>query len=160
MLELIRALAVTHQKGIIHRDLKPENLLVTADGVLKILDFGIAKVNPLFSGEQGDDTADTQAGTVLGTIGYLAPEQAMGDPVDERADLFAVGVILYELVTGNRAFQKATPIATLCAIAKQKPPPTGRPRLDAVLNRCLEKAPGDRVVSATELEHLLLGLLE
>jgi serine/threonine protein kinase len=158
-IELCRALSVAHDKGIVHRDLKPENLFLTADGALKILDFGMAKLTaPLFGGR--GVTAATQAGVLLGTVGYLAPEQARGEAVDARADLFAVGAILYELLTGRRAFDKPTAVETLHAILVQDPPPLERAPLDAIVRRCLAKSPDDRIASARDLELALAALAD
>ena len=154
-LELVRALGVAHEKGIVHRDLKPENLFLTTDGALKILDFGIAKITtPLFGARATG--ADTQTGVLLGTVGYLSPEQARGEAVDGRSDLFAVGAILYELVTGERAFNKATAVETLHAILTYDPPPVGRPAIDRILRACLMKEPEHRVRNAAELKQLLV----
>jgi diguanylate cyclase (GGDEF)-like protein len=155
-LELVRGLVVAHDKGIVHRDLKPENLFLTTTGALKILDFGMAKLTaPIFG--RREPTA-TQAGMLLGTVGYLAPEQARGENVDGRADLFAVGAILYELVSGRRAFAKASAVETLHAVLVEDPPPLGSPRLDALIARCLAKKPEARVANARELEAALAEL--
>jgi serine/threonine protein kinase len=155
-LQMARALAAAHEKGIIHRDLKPENLFLVAGGGLKIVDFGLAKVVPR---EVQQHTLLTEAGVLLGTMGYLAPEQANGEAVDARTDLFSVGAILYELVTGRRAFFGESAIETLHAIVASDPPPTGHPEIDAVLARCLEKRPDARIGSARELERELESVL-
>ena len=105
--QFLSGLAAAHARGIVHRDLKPENLFVTREGAVKILDFGLAKATPLV-GDAADTTANaTAVGLVLGTVGYMAPEQARGQSADTRADIFAAGAILYELVSGRRAFQGA-----------------------------------------------------
>jgi len=156
MITFVRALGAAHEKGIVHRDLKPENLFLTNDGTLKILDFGVAKFTVPHLGSS--DAHATQVGTLLGTVGYLSPEQACGEAVDARADLFAAGIIFYELIAGRGAFDRPTPIEMLHAILKDDPAPLGRPSIDAVLSRCLAKAPEQRVGSARELEALLLGL--
>ena len=155
-LELVRGLVVAHDKGIVHRDLKPENLFVTTAGALKILDFGMVKLTaPLFGRREPTATA---AGMLLGTVGYLAPEQARGESVDARADLFAVGAILYELVSGRRAFAKSSAVETLHAVLVEDPPPIGLPRLDALLARCLAKNPDGRFATARDLEAAILAL--
>jgi diguanylate cyclase (GGDEF)-like protein len=154
-LEMVRALAAAHEKGIIHRDLKPENLFLLAGGGLRILDFGLAKVISVAE-HHGTLPLPTGAGVLLGTPGYLSPEQAKGQPIDARADLFSAGAILYELVTGRRAFWRSSAIETLHAVVAEEPPVTGRAEIDAVLRRCLEKEPAARVGSARELEEELL----
>jgi diguanylate cyclase (GGDEF)-like protein len=147
--QLLGALAVAHDKGIVHRDLKPENLFVTREGNIKVLDFGLAKLlGPLVK----DGAALTEAGVVLGTVGYLAPEQARGLPVDARGDLFAVGAILYEIVSGRPAFEGPSPVETLHAIINDEPAEVAPPRLDALLRAALAKDPQKRVASARDLE--------
>jgi eukaryotic-like serine/threonine-protein kinase len=112
--QIARGLAAAHEKGIVHRDLKPENLFVTNDGRLKILDFGLAKLNPPVDSSNAGATLTqaTEAGTVMGTAGYMSPEQVRGKTVDHRADIFAFGAILYELLTGKQTFRKATSAET------------------------------------------------
>src|SRR5688572_23292788 len=126
-LHIAHGLAAAHEKGITHRDLKPENVFVTRDGRVKILDFGLAKLtrdNRALEPESAMVTtlAPTQPGVVLGTVGYMAPEQVRGVPVDHRADLFALGTILYELLSGRRAFYRDTAAETMAAILKEDPP--------------------------------------
>ncbi|HEX2572624.1 MAG TPA: protein kinase [Polyangia bacterium] len=157
-LDLARGLAAAHAQGVVHRDLKPENLLVTRDGTLKILDFGLAKLR----GELGADLDSTASGTVQGTAGYMAPEQARGQPADARSDVFAVGAILYELATGRRAFDGASYAERLSAVLRDTPPldAAALGPLAPVLERCLDKEPARRFQSAQDLAWVLEGLLE
>jgi eukaryotic-like serine/threonine-protein kinase len=151
LLQLTRGLAAAHGKGVVHRDLKPQNLVLTEDGTLKILDFGLAKI----SGDR--DVDGTEPGTLLGTAGYLAPEQARGEAADARSDLFAVGAIAYELLTGRRAFAGATFAERLSAVLRDTPPPIDDP-VGPIVARCLEKDPKKRMQSAQDLGWLLEGL--
>jgi serine/threonine protein kinase len=155
--QISRGLAAAHDKGIVHRDLKPENLFVSPDGHVKILDFGLAKAFVDARGSDVDTTMGTDPGTVVGTVGYMAPEQIRGQAVDGRTDLFALGAVLYEMLAGRRAFARDTPAETMTAILKDDPPelsasradlPTG---LDAVVRHCLEKNQNDRFQSARDL---------
>jgi TolB-like protein/tetratricopeptide (TPR) repeat protein len=160
-------LAAAHGQSIVHRDLKPDNLFLTADGRVKILDFGLAT-----SGLVAASSADTQMspgavtvpGAVLGTVGYMAPEQVHGAAVDARADLFALGCVLYEMVTGRRAFARATPTETLVAILSAPVPEVSASGVDApaelgrVISRCLEKQPDARFQSASDLAYALRTL--
>ena len=125
--QIAEGLAAAHARGIVHRDLKPENVMLTTDGVVKILDFGLAKASPLDASLSENDptlsaATGTSPGTLLGTIGYMAPEQASGKPADFRADQFSFGSILYEVVSGHRAWRKGTLAETLVAIMRDDPP--------------------------------------
>jgi eukaryotic-like serine/threonine-protein kinase len=142
--ELVEGLAAAHARGVVHRDLKPENLILTRGG-LRILDFGLARF------ADGAALDATEPGTVQGTAGYMAPEQARGEPVDARADLFAVGAIVFELVTGRRAFPGATHAERLTATLRDPPPAAELGALAPVIERCLEKEPRDRFQSAADL---------
>ena len=162
-LQIARGLAVAHDKGIVHRDLKPENLFITTDGRLKILDFGLAKLQPKRARVTDTDVStqplstNTEPGLVLGTVGYMSPEQVRGEPTDHRSDIFAFGAILYEMLAGQRAFQAKSSIETMNAILKEEPPelPKGSreiPRaLEHIVSHCLEKMPEQRFQSASDL---------
>ena len=157
VVQVARGLAAAHEKGILHRDLKPENLFVTDDGRVKILDFGIAKLTlPLGPVGRDVNTAvptGTEVGTILGTAGYMAPEQLRAQPVDERADLFSLGCVLYELLSGKSAFRRESSADTFAATLTETPTtPRGLdPRLEDLLSRCLARDREDRIASARRL---------
>jgi len=166
--EVARGLAAAHDAGIIHRDLKPENIFVTKDGRVKILDFGLAKLQPSKSASADDPTITNQPrtnpGHVLGTVGYMSPEQVRGQPADARSDIFAAGAVLYEMLTGKRAFHKATSAETMSAILNEDPPavsqiaPSVPPGLQRIVNRCLAKSPEQRFQHASDLGFALESL--
>lgn len=153
--QLAQGLAAAHEKGIVHRDLKPGNVFLTRGGIVKILDFGVAKLTHAPSATVDADAAttaetDTASGVVLGTVGYMAPEQVRGAHCDQRADIFSYGCVLYEMFSGRRAFRGATGADTMGAILHEDPPPLTEinprlpPALDVIVARCLEKRPEDR----------------
>jgi len=163
-IQVARGLGAVHDKGIVHRDLKPENVFLLRDGQVKILDFGL--VGQAVSGSDTTQTAAglTDPGTVLGTIGYMAPEQVRGLTTDARTDLFALGAVLYEMLTGARAFKRDTAADTMFAIVKDDPPELtlGRaglsPALERILRHCLEKNPVERFQTARDVVFALEGL--
>jgi Tol biopolymer transport system component len=157
-LQIVRGISAAHQKGIVHRDLKPDNIFVTPDGRVKILDFGLAKATgPAGDGSATHLAAGTSPGTVMGTVGYMSPEQVRGLPVDHRTDIFSFGVVLYEMLAGMRPFRGDSHVETMNAILKEDPPEfaaTGAPvpaALDRIVRRCLEKSVDERFYSAHDL---------
>jgi serine/threonine protein kinase len=165
--QIARGLAAAHEKGIVHRDLKPENIFVTKDGHIRILDFGLAK---LVQAQADLDTAattrtlGTNPGVVMGTPGYMSPEQVRGQSADHRTDIFSFGVILYEMLTSRRAFQRSTSAETMAAILNDEPPAISQtgtnipPALQRLVNRCLEKNPEERFHAASDLAFALEAL--
>ena len=163
--QIARGIAAAHARGIVHRDLKPENVMITRDDHVKILDFGLAKPISSLAARSADETravnVKTTAGTVLGTFGYMAPEQVRGLDVDHRADLFAFGAVLYEMLSGERAFKGETAADTITAILTKDPPELDlarlaiSPALERIVRRCLEKSPDLRFQSANDLAFAL-----
>jgi len=160
--QIASGLAAAHQKGIVHRDVKPANIFLTADGRAKVLDFGLARIV-----EAGDTDAVTTLigqepatvpGTVLGTVGYMAPEQVRGEVVDARADVFSLGTVCYEMLAGRRAFTGETSVEIMAAIVRSDPadlPPETPPALNRIIRRCMEKAPAQRFQSAADVAFAL-----
>ena len=162
--QIAHGLAAAHEKGIVHRDLKPENLFLTNDGRMKILDFGLVKLRPALDPRAAREesttvSAATGAGVVLGTVGYMSPEQVRGEATDHRSDIFSFGSVLYEMLSGRRAFSGETSPEVMTAILREDPPEWGNsaipPGLEGVVRRCLEKRPEERFQSARDVAFAL-----
>ena len=157
--QIARGLAAAHDRGIVHRDLKPDNVFLTRDGLVKILDFGLARQTKSSTSGGSDPESLTASGTVVGTPGYMAPEQIRGKAIDHRVDLFALGAILYEMLTGGRAFQRDSPVETMMSVLQDDPSHSlGRgipPELAGIVAHSLEKSPEDRFQSARDFAFAL-----
>ena len=165
-IQIASGLAAAHSRGIVHRDIKPSNILISRSGVVRIADFGLAKLQPRFGSDAestatGERSASTEEGTFLGTIGYVAPEHVRGEGADARSDIFALGCVLYEMATGYPAFDGSSPVEKLASILRDDPPairfrdPDLPVELDRIIEHCLEKDPDRRFQSARDLAFAL-----
>src|SRR6266498_267147 len=168
-LQIAKGLAAAHEKGIVHRDIKPDNIFITHDGRVKILDFGLAKLTSATDGNQSQTEVptrkvNTDPGTVMGTMGYMSPEQLKGQAADHRSDIFSFGAILYEMLSGKRAFRGDSMAETMSAILREDPPDlsetnkTVSPALERLVRHCLEKNPEERFHSASDLAFAIESL--
>src|SRR5438105_1241364 len=167
-LQIAQGLAAAHEKGFVHRDIKPDNVFVTHDGRVKILDFGLAKLTSATDGTSQTEVptrkVNTDPGTVMGTMGYMSPEQLKGHPADHRSDIFSFGAILYEMLSGRRAFRGDSIAETMSAILREDPPDlsetnkTVSTALERVVRHCLEKNPAERFHSARDLAFAIESL--
>ena len=166
--QIVSGLSAAHERGIVHRDLKPENLFITKDDRVRILDFGLAKLRGNSGDAEGSEEATRKAitspGVVMGTVGYMSPEQVLGQTTDQRSDIFSFGAILYEMLTGKRAFQRDSVVEAMHAILKDDPPDLAgdasrvTPSIEKLMRRCLEKRPEHRFHSAHDLGFALEAL--